>query len=430
MPFVVVGVEHSTAPLAVRERVSPGPDERDGARRIFALDPSDEVVILATCNRTEVYVHTLDPARAVDGITSWMVQRAEDVLPSIRVRHDLDAVEHLFRVACGLESQVPGERQILSQVAAALDAAQRAGMTGSYAHALFRAAVACSRTARLDTSLGQVDRSIGAGAVAQAAQHLSGFRHRSVVIVGGGEVSRVVAREVALRDPARLVVANRTTTVAEEIATAVGAEWGALDDLPEMLAGADLVFSATAAPSYVVRPDDCRLRTSDSPLLLYDLASPRDIDPSLADLPGVTVVDLDALGDAAPGERWAADVQKIEAVIAAAVHEFEGWIAARRVAPVIASLRRHVEAVSRAELERAAPQLSDLTPREHAAVETLTNRLIDKMFHHLVVRLRLAAQTDPALVNAAEFFFLHGPGGLFEDEALRQNHARTEVHTE
>jgi glutamyl-tRNA reductase len=131
----------------------------------------------------------------------------------------------------------------------------------------------------------------------------------------------------------------------------------------------------------------------------------------------VTLHDLDDLLPTTVGETWNEDVRLIESVIAAEVQEFTAWYHTRRVAPVIASLRSHVEAVQRQELKRIAPQIKDLTDRERAAVESMGQRLVDKMFHHLVLRLRLAAQTDPALVDAAEFFFLHGEGGLFEHAA-------------
>jgi glutamyl-tRNA reductase len=153
------------------------------------------------------------------------------------------------------------------------------------------------------------------------------------------------------------------------------------------------------------------------PLHIFDLAIPRDVDPAVGLLLGVVLHDLEALLPAGLLDHWESDVRAMENIIAAEVQEFIAWTLTRRIVPVIASLRSHVEAVSEQELRRIAPRLTGLTERQHAAVESLTNRLIDKMFHHLVVRLRLAAQTDPKLVEAAEFFFLHGEGGLFEHAA-------------
>jgi glutamyl-tRNA reductase len=147
---------------------------------------------------------------------------------------------------------------------------------------------------------------------------------------------------------------------------------------------------------------------------------PRDVDPLIGGLPGVVLHDLDSLLPTGLEHHMQADVAAVEAIVAAELHDFNAWYLTRRVVPVIANLRSHVEAVSEEELRRVAPQLAGLSEREWAAVESLTGRLVDKMFHHLVVRLKLAAQTDPKLVEAAEFFFLHGEGSLFDHAADRE----------
>jgi glutamyl-tRNA reductase len=156
-----------------------------------------------------------------------------------------------------------------------------------------------------------------------------------------------------------------------------------------------------------------RLQERETPLLICDLAIPRDVDPMVGLIPGVELWDLDRLIPSGLDAHWEEDIRLMEGIITAEVQEFMAWSLTRRVVPVIANLRSHVETVAEQELKRIGPQLANLNDRERAAVESLTNRLIDKMFHHLVTRLRLAAQTDPQLVDAAEFFFLHGEGSLF-----------------
>jgi glutamyl-tRNA reductase len=217
----------------------------------------------------------------------------------------------------------------------------------------------------------------------------------------------------------RLYIANRTVSVAVDLARQVGGTPARLEDIPRLAARVEVIVSATSASRYLIVPDDLAGPAVDrtSPLHIFDLAVPRDVDPDVAGLPNVILHDLDDLLPSGSEEAWDEDVRAMEAVIAAEVKEFTAWYLTRRVAPVIANLRSHVEAVQRQELKRIAPQIKDLTDRERAAVESMTERLIDKMFHHLVVRLRLAAQTDPALVDAAEFFFLHGEGGLFPHAA-------------
>lgn len=421
MPFLATGVEHKTAPLSIRERLTR--DAEHIATSLYGHAAVDEVAVLYTCNRLEVYLSTGDPEAALDA-TRAVLKVDEAASRYLRHWDDLDAVQHLFRVASGLESQVLGETQVLSQVRETLDRAQREGTAGPNLNSLFRAAIRCARRARADTRLGYTDRSMGAEAVRMADEDLGGLAGRRILLIGGGEVIRLAAREIHRRAPAQLHIANRTLSVADEIAAEFGGTPVYMSDVGALLASVDLVISATASPEPVLGAGDVPPLTN--PLLMIDLAIPRDIDPSIRSLPTVRLWDLDSLLPGGTEGQWREDVGAMEAVIAAELQDFRSWVLTRRVVPVIASLRAHVEAVSEAEMRRVASQLSGLTDREMEAVESLTQRLIDKMFHHLVTRLRLAAQTDPQLVEAAEFFFLHGEGGLFEHAADEQKQSQTE----
>ncbi|HEX6507494.1 MAG TPA: glutamyl-tRNA reductase [Chloroflexota bacterium] len=426
MPFLAVGVEHRTAPLEIRERLALDAEGVAHAdRQLAELDLVDEVVVLSTCNRTEVYLFVDALEDAAEAVRSALADDDVTLREHLQTWREMDAAEHLFRVASGLESQIPGEAQITSQVSEALQSAQDAGTTGPNLHSLFRTAVSCARRARAGTALGRVNLSVGSEAVQAAHAELGGLQGRSALVIGGGEVSRLIAGELRHRAVDRLYVANRTVSVAVELAAQVGGTPAQLGDIARLAPIVDVIFSATSAGRYVVTPEDladlANKRTL--PLHVFDLAIPRDVDPGVASLPGIVLHDLDDLLPTGMGEAWSEDVRAIEAVIAAEIQEFTAWYLTRRVAPVIANLRSHVEAVQRQELKRIAPHLADLTPRERTAVESMTQRLIDKMFHHLVMRLRLAAQTDPTLVDAAEFFFLHGEGGLFEHAADAENEA-------
>jgi glutamyl-tRNA reductase len=338
------------------------------------------------------------------------------------------AAEHLFRVASGLESQVLGEPQVLSQVRDALETAHRLEAVGPNLHSLFRAAISCARQARAGTTLGRVNVSIGSEAVRAAIVALGSIAGRGALLIGGGEIARLVAEELRREKAGTLFIANRTESVAVDLAAHFRGTPARLVDIPRIIPTVDLVITCTSANHYVLTPEDFARGSQPkraAPLQVFDLAIPRDVDPAVGSIPGVVLHDLDGLLPAGVEEQWDADVRAMEAVIAAEVHEFTAWYLTRRVAPVIASLRSHVEAVSEQELRRVAPRLADLTDREREAVESLTNRLIDKMFHHLVLRLRLAAQTDPRLVEAAEFFFLHGEGGLFEHAAEQEERSAT-----
>lgn len=418
MPFLVVGVDHTTAPLSVRERLSlDGRNVRPAD--LLPTSPVLESATLATCNRVEVYAVADDPVAAEPVVRQWLTGGEAALERYVRVWRDLAAAEHLFRVAAGLESQVPGEVEILTQVREALAAAQSDGTVGPELHALFRAAISCGRRARAGTALGRLDRSFAVEAVGAAERALGGLSGRSALVVGGGSIARVAAKELGSRNLANLWIANRTAAVARELASETGGIAAQLDDIREIVPRVDVVVSATGASTYVITPDHLADRTG-VPLLVFDLALPRDVDPAVGELPGVDLTDLDALVPDEPAERWAGDIRAMEAAIAAELHQFKAWTLTRRAAPVIAALRRHVEAVSAQELDRVAPRLTGLSESEWDAVTTLTNRLIDKMFHHLVLRLRLAAQTDASLIEAAEFLFLHGEGGLFEDASRRE----------
>lgn len=426
MPFLALGVEHHTSPLAVRDAVTMGTEQiaATGAE-LLTHEAIAELAILSTCNRTEVYLFTDDPAAASAHAAASLGAMDERVATYLQTWEEMDAVEHLFRVASGLESQALGEPQILSQVRETLDTGQRLQTIGPNLHSLFRSAISCARQARAGTALGKVRGSLGNEAVRAAEQALGTLAGRKVLLIGGGEMIRVVAEDLRTKDLGALFIANRTESVAIDLAARYHGTPARLADLPRLIPHVDLIISATSAPHFVLTMEDVSdgSGTRLHPVQLFDLASPRDVDPAVGAIPGIVLHDLDDLLPDGVAEHWRDDISTMEGIIAAEIQEFTAWYLTRRVAPVIANLRSHVEAVSRQELRRVAPQLTDLTEREHAAVESLTQRLIDKMFHHLVVRLRLAAQTDPNLVDAAEFFFLHGDGGLF-DHAAEQEAAR------
>lgn len=426
MPFLAVGVEHKTAPLEVRERLALDADGVARGNTTLLADPLiDEVAILSTCNRTELYLFVEALEEAAEVARSYLTDADPSLREYVQTWREMDAVEHLFRVASGLESQIPGEAQIVSQVSGALELAQAGDTIGPNLHSLFRSSVACARQARAGTALGRVNASVGSEAVHLAESALGNLRDRAALVIGAGEVSRLIGEELRARHVSRLYIANRTASVAVELAAQLDGSPAVLTDIARLAPLVDVIFTATSSGEYMLTPEDLpeNAARSDQPLQIFDLAIPRDVDPGVGELPGITLHDLDDLLPTTVGETWTEDVRAIESVIAGEVQEFTAWYHTRRVAPVIASLRSHVEAVQRQEMKRIAPQIKDLTDRERAAVESMGQRLVDKMFHHLVLRLRLAAQTDPALVDAAEFFFLHGEGGLFDHAAETESAA-------
>lgn len=421
MPFLAVGLEHKTSPLAVRECAMLEGETLVQATSVLAASPAiDEIAILSTCNRTELYIFAEALEPAAQSARAYLEDIDASLAGYIQIWEDMEAVRHLFRVASGLESQVLGEPQILAQVRDTLETARGMGTVGTNLQALFQSALGCARQARAGTALGRLSPSIGSEAITAAESALGPLDGRSALVVGGGEMSRLVADGLRPKHLDTLFVANRTASVATDLATRFGGKPALLTDIPHLLAHVDVVFAATSARKYVIAQEDFPTGLAGSrstPLQVFDLAIPRDVDPAVADVPGVALHDLDTLLPSGVMEHWGEDVRVMEGVIDAEITEFMAWYLTRRVVPVISNLRSHVERVADLELQRVSGRLSRLDDRERAAVESLTHRLIDKMFHHLVVRLRLAAQTDPKLVDAAEFFFLHGEGGLFPHAA-------------
>lgn len=417
MPLHAMGVEHQTAPLRVREVLSlDGELLAEALHNLAGVPAIHELVILSTCNRTEFYFLADSALEGREAVERFLSERAPSVHGYLQTWSELDAVHHLFRIAAGLESQVLGEVEILGQVREALERAQAAETTGPIVHGLFRSAISCGRQVRAGAKLRTSDPSLATAAVRALEEALHDLARTAILVVGGGAMAQLVAGELRRRNVGTLLIANRTPGVAVELAERHGGHALALAQVGSLAGRLDGIITATSARQAVLTPEMFAadvLRRRASPLQIVDLAVPRDVDPVLGSMAGVTLRDLEDLAPEMVGERKSSELAALDSVIAAEAQEFMAWYLTRRAAPVIANLRSHVEAVQQQELRRVRAPLRDLTAAEWAAVESLTQRLVDKMFHHLVLRLRLAAQTDPKLVEAAEFFFLHGEGGLF-----------------
>jgi glutamyl-tRNA reductase len=407
MAFAVVGVDHTTCPVAIRERVVLDEDRQAAVlNELVAHAAIDEAAILNTCARTEIYLFS-DRAidRACEIARAVLAANEPAAHAYICVRKDVDAVRHLFRVASGLESQVLGEQQIAGQVRASFESGQAAGTVRTNLDALFRAAIQCSRRARNESNLGRLNLSIATAAVETLRRHAP-VGESAILVIGAGQIAKLVVQEV--REARRLVISNRTMATAQVIAQELAAETLPLSEAIAQLHTFDVVFCATSAIRPVLQIQHI---ASAAPLIVFDLAVPRNVEAGVEHVPGVTLYDVDAISPSTA--QWDDDVQRMESVIEGEVHDFMSHHLTRRVAPIIASLRDHVDYVRAQEMARIATHLNGMEASQRAAVESLTQRLIDKMFHHLVIRLKLAALTNPTLVEAAEFFFAHGEDTLF-----------------
>ncbi|MCU1448081.1 MAG: glutamyl-tRNA reductase [Acidimicrobiales bacterium] len=401
MSVVVVGLNHRTVPLELLERMNVSPTRLPKVLADLASrEHVSEVVVLSTCHRTEVYAVAERYHGAVQDIRHAFSELAfippEDFSDHLYSYFDEGAVKHLFSVAAGLDSVVLGESEILGQVRQAWQRAHEEGVAGSRLAALFRHAVVAGKRARSETAIARGTTSLAHAAVAMAARHAGSLEGKRILLLGAGEVGESMALAVAGIDGADVVVANRTWDRALALAARVGGRAVQLDGLTDALADTDLLLTSTGAPSAIVDHTDLAPvieGRGGRPLLIVDVAMPRDIDPSVADLPGVTLLDLDDVRSFVEAglEERRREVTKVRTIVTDEVERYLESATAREVAPTIAALRDRVEALRVGELERQRARLEGLDPRQREAVEAVTRGVMAKLLHDPTVRLKDAA---------------------------------------
>ena len=393
MRLLLVGTSHRLAPLEVRERVALDPEgEAALARR---LGESGEAVCLSTCNRTELYLAADDTGAAGERATEALadlggVPRAE-LEPYLYRLEQEAAAAHLFRVAAGLDSLVPGEGEIQGQVRSAYER----GAVGPLLDRLFRQALHTGKRVRTETAIGESPASVASAAAALAAQVFGDLAGRRIVVIGAGKVGELAARNLVGRGAELSFVANRSLDRASSLAERFGGAPLSLDAIDRELAEADIVVSSTSARDAILAREQVEraLRARKGrPLLLVDLAVPRDVDPAVRDLGGCFLYDIDDLQsvveETLTGRRG--EAIRAEAIVAAEGERFRAWLASLDSVPAIASLRDRAEAIRRRELAKMSPRLAGLSERERHAVESLTNQIVNKLLHQPIMRLKEA----------------------------------------
>ena len=413
MHITVVGMNHRTAPIALRERLAVPEKVLEGVLRGITrgngLAPA-ECAVLSTCNRFEVYAVVPHPDEGLQVFNRVAREVAtfslQDVQDHVYTLSDAAAVRHLCRVAAGLDSMVLGESQILGQVVAAYELAQRARATGPLLSRLFQQAIHVGKRVRRETSIGQAPASVGSAAVHLLSREVPDLPERRVLVVGAGTMARTAARYLHDLGVSRLAIVNRTLQRGHQLATEVRARAYPWELLPVALQWADVVIVATAAPGYIVDEtllQQARAETSPPTLTIVDISVPRNVHPRVADLPFVRLFDIDDLRHIVD-EGLALRRQAIPAaeyIIEAAVEEFTRWWRARSVAPTIAALYAHAEAVRQEVLTRTLRRLPpDASPEEVA--EAVSRFLVDKLLQVPARNLRtLALNGDVDTYQAA-----------------------------
>jgi glutamyl-tRNA reductase len=400
---VVLGLNHRTVPLDLLERVTIDDSRLPKALAdVMSRDHISEAAILSTCNRTEVYVvaEKFHPAYAElrNFLSELAMVPPEELADHLYVHDGAGAARHLFSVAAGIDSAVVGEAEILGQVRHAWERAQEEHAAGSQVNLLFRHAIEVGKRARTETEIGRHVASVSSAAVAMAAERLGSLEGRSILVMGAGEMGEGMVRALSSNGVTDIRIANRTWARAEELAARVDGQPIRLVDLDATLVEVDLLLTGTGASSMLIEHSDVARvmeRRAGRPILVVDVAVPRDVDPSAADLPGVTLLDMDdlrAFAEAGQAERRR-EVAVVRTMISEEVDRFLAVSSAREVAPLVAALREHGDDVRRAEIERYRARLGELDERQLEAVEALTHGIVAKLMHQPTVGLKAAAGT-------------------------------------
>jgi glutamyl-tRNA reductase len=407
MSVVLVGISHHHAPVELRERAALEPDRaRDLAQRLAG--ERGEAVCLSTCNRTELYIADETGDEAERKAEAALLALEEELGPSLYRLRDEAAALHLFRVAAGLDSMVPGEGEILGQVRAAHDL----GATGPILDRLFRDALHAGKKARTETAIGESPASVSSAAAALAEQVFGELQGRSVLVLGAGEAGELAIKSLVARGARIAFVANRTAERAETLTQRYGGTPLSLDQVAASLERVDVVLSSTSAPESMLTREDVAPTLHarrGRPLFLIDVAVPRDLDPAIHELDGCYLYDIDDL-EAVVAETLAGrrrEAERAETIVAAEAERFREWQASLDVVPAIASLRARAEEIREAELQRAK-----LSGSERRAAESVTAAVLNKLLHLPTIRMKQAAAAADGVIYADAVRHLFG----LEDE--------------
>ncbi len=412
MSLLVVGMSHRTAPVPVLEQVSIGAGElRKTLDELAHADSISEVVLLSTCNRVEVYADVVRFHPAVAEITATLARHAGLTLAelgaSLYVHFAEAAAEHALAVASGLDSMVIGESQILGQLRGAYAAAIEAGTVGTALHEVVQTALRVGKRVHTDTGIDRAGASVVSVALDAAERQLGELAGRRAVVVGAGSMGALAGSTLRRRGVRDVVVVNRSAGAGERLAGALSGRYAPLDALPAEIAGADLVLSCTGSSGPVVEESAVSPRPADRLLVVLDIALPHDVDPAVAELPGITYVDLDTLREA--GAMVSDD--EVAAATDIVAEELAAFLALQQqlaVAPTVTALRARASQVIEAEIARLDARLPELEPGVRAEVAGAVRRAVEKLLHAPTVRVKELASTPGGDQYAAALRELFG----------------------
>jgi glutamyl-tRNA reductase len=401
MSLYAIGLNHQTAPLAVREQLVFGLDRLSAALRdLFARDIAKEAAILSTCNRTEIYCRSQEPAAVAQWLADYHRLAVEHVTPHLYFHPDERAVTHAFRVASGLDSMVLGEPQILGQLKQAVRTAEAAGTVGLILNKLFQRTFSVAKEVRTQTDIGSASISMAAASVQLAKRIFPTLTETNLLLIGAGDMIELAATHFAASNPLSITVANRTLSRGEELAARFGARAITLAELPEQLAHFDVIVTSTASSLPILGKgllERAVKARKHKPVFIVDLAVPRDVEPEARALDDVFLYSVDDLSTLVSGNlklRQSA-VQEAEAIILEQSNSFVQWLESRTVVPTLRALREQGETIRDAELEKAKRLLANgANPAE--VLEQMSRALANKFLHAPTQALNQAGTAERA----------------------------------
>jgi glutamyl-tRNA reductase len=389
MHLLLLGVSHKTAPVDVRERLDFSSRDLGAAVEALATRASTaESVVLSTCNRSEVYVASDNPARARDEIIEFLGQYhslpPDSFTPHLFSLSDEAAAKHLFRVAAGLDSLVVGEPQILGQVKGAFEMASGRRCTGPMLSKLFHWSFGVGKRVRTETALGEGAVSISFAAVALARKIFGRLDGRRVLVIGAGEISSLTAEHLRAQGVGEIAIASRTAAHAEALAASVGGRAAPWEEVPSLLATADIVVTATGSQRPILTRAHVEATTPrhrPDPLFIIDLAVPRDVEASVGEIEQVFLYNVDDLQTIVQENlsRRSREIAHAETIVAEELLKFATWQRSRGAVPTVVALRQRFDAIRRAELQRLDNKLGSLSPEARARVDEVTRLIVEKL---------------------------------------------------
>ncbi|MEJ5064703.1 glutamyl-tRNA reductase [Erwinia sp. MYb375] len=401
MTLLALGINHKTAPVSLRERVTFSPDQLEQALSSLLAQPLVQGgVVLSTCNRTELYLSVEQQENLQEQLVTWLCDyhklSVDEVRKSLYWHHDNDAVSHLMRVASGLDSLVLGEPQILGQVKKAFADSQRGHSLSSELERMFQKSFSVAKRVRTETEIGASAVSVAFAACTLARQIFESLSTVNVLLVGAGETIELAARHLHQHKVKKLMIANRTRERAQALADEVGAEVISLPEIDSRLAEADIIISSTASPLPIIGKgmvERALKQRRNQPMLLVDIAVPRDVEPEVGKLPNAylySVDDLQAIIESNMAQRQAAAVQA-ETIVVQESSEFMSWLRAQSAVETIRDYRSQAEQV-RAELEARAIAALQQGGNAEEVLRDLAHKLTNRLIHAPTKSLQLAAR--------------------------------------